>query len=75
MYLFILIYFWLCWVFVATHGLALAVASRGYYLVVVLGISHCGDFCLRAWALGYAGFSSCGSRALEHGLSSCDAWA
>ena len=29
------IYFWLCWVFVAAHGLSLVVASRGHSLVVV----------------------------------------
>ena len=29
------IYFWLCWIFVATHRLSLVVASRGYSLVVV----------------------------------------
>ena len=47
--------------FVAVHGLVIAVASR------------CG-----AWALGarasvvvVRGLSSCGSRALEHSLSSC----
>ena len=36
-YLFIIlfIYFWLCWVFVAAHGLSLVVASRGYSSVVV----------------------------------------
>ena len=41
--------------------------------------SHCGGFsCCRAWALGTwasvvvtCGPNSCGSRALEHGLSSC----
>ena len=34
--------------------------------------SHCGGFfCCRAQALGRTGFSSCGSLALEHRLSSC----
>ena len=28
-----LIYFWLCWVFVAVHGLSLVAASRGYSLL------------------------------------------
>ena len=28
-----LFYFWLCWVFVATHGLSLVVASEGYSVV------------------------------------------
>ena len=34
-----LFYFWLCWVFVAVHGLSLAVASRGYFLFVAQGFS------------------------------------
>ena len=57
-YIYIYIYiifvclFWLHWVFVAVCGLSLAVASRGYSLVEVLGLlvtvaSHC-----RAQALG-----------------------
>ena len=45
--------------------------------------SHCGGFsCCGAWALGTwvsvvaaRGLSSCGSRALEHRLSSCGAQA
>ena len=44
--------------------------------------SHCGSFsCCRIWALGHTGFSSCstwvrscGSWALEHRFSICDAW-
>ena len=44
---------------------------------------HCGGFsCCGTWALGArasvvvaCGLSSCGSRALEHRLSSCGAWA
>ena len=36
MYLFI--YFWLCWVFVATHGLSLVVSKWGYSLVAVCGL-------------------------------------
>ena len=33
----LLIYLWLCWVFVAAHGLSLVAASMGYSLVVVHG--------------------------------------
>ena len=51
-------------------GLSLVVASGGHCLVAVRG-SHCGDVsCGGAQALGCAGFSSCGSRALEHRLNS-----
>ena len=31
------IYFWMCWVLVAAHGLFLVVVSRGQPLVVVCG--------------------------------------
>ena len=34
-YFFKFIYFWLCWVFTATHGLSLVVASRCYSLVAM----------------------------------------
>ena len=50
-----IIYFWLCWVFVAVHGLSLVVVSRSYSsfwctgfslqvasLVAELGLSSCG---------------------------------
>ena len=59
-----LIYFWLCWVFVAARRLSLIVVSGGYSLVGGAHGSHCGRF-------------SCGSQALRrpglvvaaHGLS------
>ena len=28
--IYLFIYFWLCWVFIAVHGLSLVVTSRGY---------------------------------------------
>ena len=44
--------FWLCWVSVAVCKLSLVVVSA----------SHRGGFsCGRAWALGHAGFRSCGA--------------
>ena len=63
--------FWLCWVFVAACGLSLVVVSGDYSLL------RCAGFSLRRllllWGMGSrrAGFSSCGSEALEHRLSSC----
>ena len=61
-------YFWLCWVFIAAFGLSLVVVSGSY--------SSCG-FSLQ-WLLllqitvsRQAGFSSCGSLALELRLSNC----
>ena len=51
-------YFWLHWVFVAAHGLSLAVTSRGYSLSVQT--SHCGSFpCCGARARGHLDFSHC----------------
>ena len=58
--------------------------EQGLLFIAVRGLlkaSHCGGFsCCGAWALGSRasvvvarGFSSCGSRALEHKLSSCGA--
>ena len=54
---------WLCWVFVAAHGLSPVAESRG--------------FSWRAQALGsrHVGFSNWGSWALQFGLRSCGAQA
>ena len=53
------IYFWLHWVFIATHGLSLIVESKSYPLVVVHGLliavaSFVGIIDFRC-----TGFSSC----------------
>ena len=71
-YLFI---FWLHWVFVAVHGLSLVAVIRGYSSMRCVGFSLW--WLLLLWSMGsrHVGFSSCGSRALEHRLSSCGAWA
>ena len=74
------IYFWLCGVFVAAHGLSLVVGAT---LCCGARAFHCSGFsCCRARALGVwasvvvaCSFGSCGSRAVEHRLSSCGAWA
>ena len=52
----------------------LSVAVRGIFIAVASG---CGAQALGAWASVVAarGLSSCGLQALEHRLSSCDAWA
>ena len=56
---FYFIYSWLCWVFVAAHGLSPVAASGGYSSCSVQA-SHCSGFsCCGSWALG-AVFSSCG---------------
>ena len=70
---FFLIYFWLCWVFVAARRLSLVVASRGRSSFRCVGFSL--QWLLWLWSMGSrpTGFSICGSRALECRLSSCGA--
>ena len=67
--------FWLHWVFVATRGLSLVAASRGYCSFRCVGFSCCGARALgtRASVAVVHGLSSCGSWALECRLSSCGA--
>ena len=50
-------------------------SERGYFSLQCAGVSL--QWLLLLWSMGSrrAGFSSCGSRALEHRLSSCGAWA
>ena len=50
--------FWLCWVFMAVHGLSLVSVRKGYSSYQSTGSRH-------------TGFSRCGSWSLERGLSSC----
>ena len=69
MYLFI--YFWLHWVFAAVHGLSLVAASRGYSFSRCAGFSLQWLLLLQSTGSRCTGFSSCGSQALEHRLSSC----
>ena len=77
--IYLFIYFWLCWVFVAARGFSLVAARGGAPLRCCEWASQCGGFsCCRARALGARasvvvarGLSSCGSRALECRLSSC----
>ena len=77
-YLFLCIYFWLYWVFVAARGLSLVAASRGYSLLRCSGFSLWWLLLLQSMGSRHAGFSvvarglsSCGSWALERRLSSC----
>ena len=77
--IYLFIYFWLHWVFVAARGLSLQLWQVGAALYCGAQPSHCDGFsCCGAWALGArasvvvaCGLSSCGSRALERRLSSC----
>ena len=70
---FLFIYFWLHWIFVAVHGLSLVAASRGYSLLRCAGFSLQWLLLLQSTGSRHGGFSSCGSWALEHSLSSCGA--
>ena len=77
-YLFI---FWLCWGFRATGRLSLNVASKGYSLVAVKGLLIAVASAIAGHGLQVrglhelqpVGFRSCGSRALQRWLNSCDA--
>ena len=66
-FIYLFIYFWLHWLFVAPRGLSLVAVSGGYTSLL------CTGFSLRWLFSRHAGYSSCGSRALERGLSSCGA--
>ena len=55
--IYLFIYFWLCWVFVAMHGLSLVVVSRSLFVVVFRLLVAVASRC-RARALGRAGFSN-----------------
>ena len=61
--LFIYIYFWLRWVFIAALGLSLVVVSRGYSLLQCAGFSLWWFLLLRSMSSRCMGFSSCGTRA------------
>ena len=65
--------FWLCWVFVAARGLFLVAASGGYSSLPCVGFSLRWLLLLQSMGARHAGFSSCGSWALERRLSSCGA--
>ena len=65
---FLFFFFWLRWVFVVARGLFSSCGEQGLLFVAVRVL-------LLLWSTGSrrAGFSSCGSRALERRLSSCGA--
>ena len=72
---FFFFFFWLHWVFVAVCRLPLVAVSGGYFSWRCVGFSL--RWLLLLWSTGsrHAVFSSCGSRALEHRLSSRSAQA
>ena len=68
------IYLWLCWVLVATCRLSPVAVSGGYSLIVVQGLLIAVASLVVECRLYITSFSSCGSWALEHWLSSCGTW-
>ena len=70
--IYLLIYFCLCCVFVAVHRLLSSCGEQGLLFVAVHGLlSLQWLLLLRSTGPRHAGFSSCGSWALERRLSSC----
>ena len=61
--IYLFIYFWLRWVFVAAHRLSLVAASRGSSLLQSVGFSLQWLLLLQSTGSRHAGFSSCGTRA------------
>ena len=60
---YLFIYFWLCWVFAAAHGLFFSCSEQGLLFSCGPGTSRCRGFsCCRAQALGGSGFSSFSTR-------------
>ena len=59
--------------FVAAHGLSLVAVSGGYSSLQCSGFSLWWLLLLRSTGARQAGFSSCGTWALERRLSSCGA--
>ena len=68
LFIYLFIYFWLRWVFVAACGLSLVEVSRGYSSLQSTGSRHTGFSSCVTWALERR-LSSCGARALLlHGM-------
>ena len=79
------IYYWLCWIFVAVSGLSLAESRGGCSLVAVHRFLMQWLLLLQSMGSRHVGFSSCSTRAqylwctgsvlVVHGLSTCGAQA
>ena len=64
-FFFFFFYLWLRWVFVATCGLSLVAASRGYYSLWCAGFSLHWILLLQSTGSTCVGFSSCGTWAQQ----------
>ena len=63
LFIYLSIYLWLRWVFIAARGLSLVVVSRGYSSLQCTGFSLQWFLLLQSMGSRCAGFSSCGARA------------
>ena len=70
-YLFYWFYFWLLWIFIAVRRLSVVAVSSGYSSLRCKDVSLWWLLLLWSTSSRHGGFSSCGSQALEHRLSSC----
>ena len=75
LFIYLFIYFWLRWVFVAVRGLSLVVASRGYSSLLCTGFSLRCPLLLHSTGSRCVGFSSCGTRAQQLWLAGSTAQA
>ena len=73
LFIYVRMYVWLRWVFVAGRGLSLVAASAGYSSLWCTGFSLRCLLLLQSTGSRRAGFSSCGSWALGRRLSTCGA--
>ena len=62
-FIYLFIYFWLRWVFVAARALSLVAATGGYSSLRCASFSLRWLLLLRSTGCRHAGFSSCGTRA------------
>ena len=69
LFIYLCIYFWLRWVFIAAHGLSLVAASGGHSSLWCTCLSLQWLLLLQSTGSRHAGFSSCGAWAqLLHGM-------
>ena len=61
--IYLFVYFWLCWVFIAVHGLSLVVVSGAYSSLWCSGFSLQWLLLLQSTDSRHVGFSSCGTQA------------
>ena len=73
--MYVCMYVWLRWVFIAARGLSLVVTSGGYSSLRCVGFSMWWLLLLRSTGSRHAGFSSCGTWAQQLWLAGSKAQA